>query len=84
MFEFRNFYEEVLVMAREAVPVAVLARKVWRAIPDHDSRKQFLGHLRDSLNHLEAGGEEAATRTLQEVIELLNHVSQDPESGGRR
>jgi hypothetical protein len=80
---FRGFYEEVLVMAREGVPVDVLARKVWRAIPDHDSRKQFLGHLRDSLNHFEAGGEPTAAHTLQEVIELLEHMSQYPESGGR-
>ena len=81
---FRSFYEEVLVMAREGVPAEVLARKPCRTVPDHDSRKQFLGHLRDSLNHFEAGGEEAAAHTLQEVIELLEHMSQHPESGGRR
>jgi len=81
--EFKSFYEEVLVMAREGVPVEVLARKVWRAIPDHDGRKLFLGHRRDSLNHFEASGDEAAAHTLQEVIELLEHLSQHPESGGR-
>ena len=81
---FRSFYEEVLVMAREGVPIDVLARKVWRAIPDHDSRRQFLGHLRDSLNHLEAGGDEAAAHALQEVIDVLEHMSHHPESGGRR
>ena len=81
---FRSFYEEVLVMAREGVPAEVLARKVCRAIPDHDSRKPFLGHLRDSLRHFEAGGEEAAAHTLQEVIEWLEHISQHPESGGKR
>jgi hypothetical protein len=80
---FRSFYEEVLVMAREGVPAEVLARKVRRSIPDHDSRKQFLGHLRDSLNHFEAGGEEAAARTLQEVIEWLETMSQRPERGGK-
>ena len=81
---FKRFYEEVLVMAREGVPAEGLARKICRAIPDHGSRKQFLGHLRDSLNDLEAGGQEAAAHTLQEVIELLEHMSQHPESGGRR
>jgi hemerythrin-like domain-containing protein len=81
---FKSFYEEVLVMVREGVPVDVLARKVWRAIPDHDSRKQFLGHLRDSLNHLEASGEDAAAHTILDVIELLEHMSQHLESGGRR
>jgi len=81
--QFRSFYEEVLVMAREGVPVDVLARKVWRAIPDHESRQQFLGYLRDSLNHFEVGGEEAAAHRLQEVIELLEHMSQRPERGGR-
>ena len=73
---FRSFYEEVLVMAREAVPAEVLARKIYRAIPDYDSRKQLLGHLRDSLNHLEADGQEAAAHTLHEVIECLEHMSQ--------
>ena len=81
---FRSFYEEVLVMAREGVPVDVLARKVWRAIPDHDSRRQFLGHLRDSLNDLDARGEEAAAHTLQHVIDLLEHMSQPHEGGGQR
>jgi hypothetical protein len=81
---FRSFYEEVLVMAREGVPVEVLARKVCRAIPDHGSRKQFLGHPRDSLSHFEAGGEEAAAHTLQEVIEWLEPMSQHSESGGKR
>jgi len=81
---FRSFYEEVLVMAREGVPAEALARKVCRAIPDHDSRKQCLGHLRDSLNHLEARGEEAAANALHEVIELLEHMNQHPESGGKR
>jgi hypothetical protein len=80
--EFRSFYEEVLVMAHEGVPPDVLARKVWRAIPDHDSRKQFLGHLRDSQNHLEARNEEAASHTLQEVITLLEQMSHHP-GGGR-
>ena len=62
-------------MAREGVPVEVLARKICHAIPDYDSRKPFLGHLRDSRNHLEAGGEEAVAHTLHEVIELLEHMS---------
>jgi hypothetical protein len=79
---FRNFYEEVLTMAREGVPVEVLARKVCRALPDHDSRKQFLGYLRDSRDHFEAGGDEATAHTLQEVIESLE--PKHPESGGRR
>jgi hypothetical protein len=80
--EFRSFYEEVLVMAREGVPVDVLARKVWRASPNHDSRKQLFGHLRDSLNHCEASGEAAAARTLQEVITLLEQMNHHP-GGGR-
>jgi hypothetical protein len=69
---FRNFYEEVLAMTREGVPAAMVARKVWRAIPDHVSRKQFLGHLRDSLNHLEAAGEEAAAHRLQDIMSCSN------------
>jgi hypothetical protein len=56
---FRSFCEEVLEMAREGVPTGVLARKIWRAIPDQESRKQCLGYLRDSLNHLDASGEVA-------------------------
>jgi hypothetical protein len=70
---FRSFYEEVLVMAREGVPVKVLARKVCRALPDNDSRKQFLGYLRNSRDHFEANGDEATAHTLQEVIESLEH-----------
>jgi hypothetical protein len=84
VLEFKSFYEEVLVMTREGVPAELVARKICHAIPDRDSRKQFLGHLRDALNHCEADGEEAATHALQEVIELLEHMSQFPESGGRR
>jgi hypothetical protein len=75
---FRSFYEEVLVMAREGVPAEVLAGKVCRAIPDHDSRKPFLGHLRDSLSHFEAGDDETGAHTLQEVIELLEHNESAP------
>ena len=69
---FHSFYEEVRVMAREGVPTEVLARKICRAIPGHDSRKPFPGHLRDSLNPLEADGQDAAVHTLQEVIEGSN------------
>jgi hypothetical protein len=81
---FRSFYEEVLVMAREGIPAETLARKICRTIPDQDSRKPFLGHLRDSLNHFEAGGDEAAARTLHEVIEWLEFMSKRSESGGKR
>jgi hypothetical protein len=69
---FRSFYEEVLVMAREAVPTEVLARRVCRAIPDYDSRKQFLGHLRDSLSRLAADGQEAAAPRFTRSLSCLN------------
>jgi hypothetical protein len=68
---FRRFYEEILVMVREAVPPTRIVQKIRRAIPDPDSRRVLLGHLRDSRDAFEAEGEDSAATTLDRVIERL-------------
>ena len=68
---FRRFYEELLAMVREGVPPTLIVQKIRRAIPDSESRRALLGHLRDSRDALEAEGEESAVATLDRVIERL-------------
>jgi hypothetical protein len=68
---FRRFYEEILVMVREAVPPTRIVQEIRRAIPDPDSRRVLLGHLRDSRDAFEAEGEDNAATTLDRVIERL-------------
>jgi hypothetical protein len=68
---FRRFYEELLAMAREGVPPARIARKIRRAIPDPQSRRVLLGHLRDSCDALEAEGEDRAAAALDRVLARL-------------
>ncbi len=68
---FRRFYEELLAMVREGVPPTRIVQKIRRAIPDPESRRALLGHLRDSRDALEAEGEESAAATLDRVIERL-------------
>lgn len=58
-------------MAREGISAEIIADKIRRAIPDRDSRKQLIGHLRDSQNAFETEGKEEAAATLEHVIELL-------------
>lgn len=76
---FQRFYEEVLIMAREGVPAEVIERKIRQHVPDPGSLKQLLGHLRDSRDAFEAEGDETATATLDEVIELLEHSEESCE-----
>lgn len=70
-YPFRRFYEEVLSMAREGVPVTTIVEKIRQVIPDHQGRQQLLGHLRDSRNAFDAEGKDAAAETLDQVIEAL-------------
>jgi len=59
-------------MARKGVPTATIADEIRRAMPDPESRKLLLAHLRDSQNAFEASGNEDAAETLGAVIELLD------------
>ncbi len=68
---FRGFYEELMLMVKEGVPAAIIADRIQRAVPDPESRKQFLGHLRDSRNAFEAEGKDQAAETLEQVIRAL-------------
>ena len=68
---FRWFYEDLMTMVREGVPVAVIAQKIRRAVPEHEDRGLLLGHLRDSRDALEAEGRDGPAGTLDRVIESL-------------
>lgn len=68
---FRGFYEELMLMVKESVPAAIIADRIQRAVPDPESRKQLLGHLRDSRNAFEAEGKDQAAETLEQVIKAL-------------
>jgi hypothetical protein len=68
---FRRFYKELLTMMREGVPPPRIVQKIRRTIPDPESRRPLLGHLRDSRDALEAEGEESAAATLDRIIERL-------------
>ena len=58
-------------MVREGVPASAIADRIQRAIPEPESRKPLIGHLRDSRNAFDAEGNEAAADTLERVIEAL-------------
>lgn len=68
---FRRFYEELMRMVREGVPASAIVDRIHRAIPDRESRKPLLGHLRDSRNAFEAEGGHRGAETLDRVIEAL-------------
>lgn len=68
---FLSFYEDLMTMVREGAPPATIAERIRRAIPDPDSRKQLLGHLRDSRNAFEADGKDEAAETLEQVVKVL-------------
>lgn len=68
---FRRFYEELLAMTREAVPAALIVEKIRRAVPDRESRRQLVGHLRDSRDAFEREGEDGPTAILEAVIGAL-------------
>lgn len=68
---FGRFYEELLAMAREGVPTELIVRKIRRAVPDRDSRRGLVGHLRDSRDAFEVAGQAGTAAILDEVIESL-------------
>ena len=68
---FRQFYENLLAMVREDVPVPLIVERIRRHLPDPESRKQLVGHLRDSRTAFEAEGNDEAAATLERVIETL-------------
>lgn len=70
---FRRFYEELMIMTNEGVSAATIVDKIRRAVPDRESRKQLLGHLRDSRDALEAEGRDEAAETLEQVIGTLEN-----------
>ncbi len=68
---FRRFYEELMTMVREGMAASTIADRIQRAIPDHESRKALLGHLRDSRDAFEVEGKDEAAEILDQVIEAL-------------
>lgn len=68
---FRGFYEELLAMAREGMPAALIEQKIRQRIPDRENRKPLLAYLRDSQDALDAEGKDEAAATLGQVIKAL-------------
>lgn len=68
---FREFYENLLAMVREDVPVPVIVERIRRRLPDPEGRKQLLGHLRDSRTAFETEANDEAAETLEQVIKAL-------------
>ncbi|MFQ5923987.1 MAG: hypothetical protein ACE5M4_14205, partial [Anaerolineales bacterium] len=52
---FRRFYEDLLIMTGEGVPVEVTVRKIETAFPVKEEQQAILGHLRDTLKVYLAG-----------------------------
>ena len=65
-------------MVREGVSVARITQKIRPAVPDPESRKQLLGHLRDSRDSFEAEGRDESAATLGKVIESLDEPEKEP------
>lgn len=68
---FRRFYEELLAMAREGRPAALIEQKIRQQIPNQENRKPLLAYLRDSRDALEGEGKDEAAATVGQVIESL-------------
>lgn len=68
---FRRLYEELMAMVREGIAAAAIVSRIQGAIPDSESRKPLVGHLRDSRNAFEAEGNDEAAGTLERVIQAL-------------
>ena len=68
---FRRFYEELMALAREGVPAEVIAGKIRRAVPDPESRKSLVGHLRDSRDAFEREGHDGPAAILGQVVASL-------------
>lgn len=69
---FRGFYEELMAMVREGVPAARITQKIRKTVPDVESRRQLVGHLRDSWDAFEAEGRDELAVILGSVIESLD------------
>lgn len=66
-------------MAREGVPAELIVRKIRRAVPDPQSRRGLVGHLRDSRDAFEVAGQAGAAAVLDEVIGSLEGRQGLPE-----